>query len=161
MKLALSLLCLCPCHAPLNLDLHIEDVGERPAPMAPSPPAAERSLSGRERSKNARSGGERMPGCRWPVVLTGARGRGPGIRTMAEDLIPTAIIEKVAEMRRPDEDGVSTAIEDDGALPFPSLFPVLMLPWGCGQCPASSPWRRSPHPTPHECSNARLLAGPR
>ena len=52
------------------------------------------------------------------------RSLGGRLRSMAEDLVPTAIIDKVAELRKPkDTNGEQTAMTDDGgARAASSLF---------------------------------------
>ena len=70
----------CPAFAPLSMDLKVDGVEADAAPME----------------------GQQQPAAAEPT----GRSLGGRIRTMAEDLIPTAIIDKVAEMRKPkDTDG--------------------------------------------------------
>ena len=81
----------CPAFAPLSMDLKVDGVEADAAPMEGQQPVA--------------------------AEPTG-RSLGGRIRTMAEDLIPTAIIDKVAEMRKPkDTDGEQTQVQDDGGTP--------------------------------------------
>ena len=90
----------CPAFAPLSMDLKVDGVEADAAPME----------------------GQQQPAAAEPT----GRSLGGRIRTMAEDLIPTAIIDKVAEMRKPkDTDGEQTQVQDDGGTaPQPALPPA-------------------------------------
>ena len=98
LRLILVAALACPAFAPLSMDLKVDGVEADAAPME----------------------GQQQPVAAEPT----GRSLGGRIRTMAEDLIPTAIIDKVAEMRKPkDTDGEQTQVQDDGGtLPRPMAF---------------------------------------
>ena len=108
LRLLLVAALACPAFAPLSMDLKVDGVEADAAPME----------------------GQQQPAATEPT----GRSLGGRIRTMAEDLIPTAIIDKVAEMRKPkDTDGEQTQVQDDGgtAPPYPPSRPRRHGLTGC------------------------------